>query len=216
MTEIDNSLSEWLFAIKKDSPGKTWWNAQSLHDATYRALRIDRTEFGANYAAHPFRLARVDAKAVVLAALPAPKLFDGPDLDWLAIETVIAWDPVHDTASVLGDPAPQIVGALSDDANALFASPRTFFQGWAVRRAQFAMQRSQARTKSWHAIPKERDETPGALLIGELGKVQLRPTEMPEHIETVGIDPRELNKAIMRAARLPRATARPTDLRRAA
>jgi hypothetical protein len=213
---VDNSFSEYLFALRKDTPGKLWWNADPVHPATYRALRINPEDFAASYAVAPFRVARIDGQHVILAAHPAPRALDPVDHDWFGIETVIAWDPIADTAMILGDAAPQLVGRLTPDANTVFSSPRAFFQTWAIRRAQFAMSRRDAAEKRWHVTPTERDEVPGALLIGELGKVRLSPSTLPEHIETVGIDPKDLNRAIMRAARLPRVSAAPSQFRRAA
>lgn len=210
---IDNSLSEYWFALSKDAPGKAWWNAAPLHPATYRALRIDPKDTCAVYAVHPFRLARIDDRPTVLAAYPAPRILDDPEHEWLGIETVIAWDPVSDRAMVVGDDSAQLVGNLSDDANTIFASPRAFFQGWAIRRAQFAVQRQQAR--QWDAKPSERDEVPGALLIGAMADVTLKPGTMPEHIQCQGLDPKALNRAILKAARLPRVSAH-SNLRAAA
>lgn len=202
----DNSLSEYWFALSKESPAKTWWDAAYLHPAIYRALRIARGDTGAIYAIHPFRLARIEDRAVVLAAHPAPRILDDPEHEWLSIETVIAWEPITNKAHVLGDPVPQLVGTLTDDANELHADPRAFFQSWARRRAIFAVQRQQARKDRWHISPSERDEAPGALIVGQVKDIRWNPSAMPAHIECVGCDAREINRAILRAARLPFAT----------
>lgn len=210
---MDNSLSEYWFALSKDTPGRTWFHARHDAKAVCRALRINPDDDGAIYATTPFRIARVNDKVVVLAAHPAPRNFTPIDEDWLDIATVIAWNPLDDTAHVLGDTAAQLVGAMSDDANQIHASPRTFFQAWAIRRAQFAVKARSLSGKSWITRPRERDEVPGALLIGDLSKVRINPAVLPEHIECVGVDPRELNKAIIHAARLPRAVASASYLR---
>jgi hypothetical protein len=213
---IDNSVSEYLYALRKDCPGKTWWNADFVNRApVYRALRINQEEEGAGYAITPFRVHNLNGRWLILAAYPAPHVFE-PTPDWFEIDTVIAWDPNSDAASLLGDPVPQLAGNLTEQANQIHASPRAFFQAWAMRRAQFATQRQTAQERRWHISPRERDDVPGALLIGELAKVRLNPSDMPAHIECVGVDPKELNKAIMRAARLPRASAAAQTLRRAA
>lgn len=213
---IDNSLSEYMFALRKDGPGKVWWNADFENRAPiYRQLRFDPADFGAAYAIVPFRIAKIEGKAVILAAHPTPDTLD-PDPDWLNIETVFAWDPIADTATILGDDVPQIAGALSDEAHEIHASPRAFFQAWAIRRAAFYGRREGTKGKDWHVAAREQDEVPGALLIGSLAKAQINPFAMPEHVECHGIDPRELNRAILKAARLPRATAATSALRRAA
>lgn len=213
---IDNSLSEYFFALRKDTPGKTWWNCEPSHPAIYRALRINPADFAASYAVAPFRLAKIEGTALILAAYPAPNILDPIDHDWFDIETVISWNPITNEATVLGDDDAQLVGRLSADVSTLYGDPRAFFQAWAIRRAQFALQRREASDKHWHVTPTETDEIPGALLIGEVGKVRLSLHGMPEHIETVGVDPKDFNRAIMRTARLPRVSAKPSNLRSAA
>lgn len=202
---MDNALSTLWFERGKDSPAKDWWNAEPWHPAIGRALRIDRAEFGGVYALAPFRVIRIEGKPMIAAAWPAPRILGPVDYDWLDIEAVIAWNPVDDTAFVMGDPVPQLVGKLSDDAPQIHASPRAFFQQWAIRRAAYAMQASQAAQQSWHIKPTERDEVPGVLMTGPIEKIRWNPAAMPEHIECVGCDPQHINRAILRAARLPRA-----------
>lgn len=213
---MDNSLSAYWYALSKETPGKAWWRARAMHDAVFRALRIDRHELGAIYAAIPFRLARIDDKPVILAAYPAPRCFAPIDENWLNIESVLAWDPVGGGTFIMGDPDGRAFGALDDGANQMHTDPLTFFQTWASRRAAFAVKRQALSAKAWTTPPSEHDEIPGALLIGALDKVKFNPAAMPQHIECVGLDPRDLNRAILRAARLPRATASASHARRAA
>ena len=200
-----NALSTFWYRIDKDAPGKVWWHCPLRRDAIYRAIGINPADNGACYAISPFRLYRSDTGVRVLAAYPAPRCFDEPDHHWLAIEQVISWNPLDDRAEILGDAAPQIVGHLTDEANGLFSSPRKFFQAWCQRRAQFAVQRQEARKQPWHAIPAERDEIPGGLVIGATADIHWQPSLLPQTIQCVGINPAIVNKAIMRAARLPRA-----------
>lgn len=213
---IDNTLSEYLWALRKECPGKVWFDCEATHPAIARALRIDPGQDGAIYAMAPFRLAKIEERFVILAAYPAPLVFGTPTPDWFEIEAVIAWEPNADVATVLGDDVPQLVGTLSDDANQIHSSPRAFFQTWAMRRAQFAIQRQAYAGKAWHTPPVETDLIPGALMVGPVNKIRWNPAAMPPHIECVGVDPREVNKAILRAAYLPRASAAPTDIRSAA
>lgn len=207
MNEIDNSLSEYFYAVGKDCPGKTWFEADLNRAPIYRALQINPQDPGAAYAVVPFRLARIDGRWLILAAYPAPKVFSVEPWPWYGIETVIAWEPNSDKAHVLEDPSPQLVGRLTEDAATIYASPRAFFQAWAIRRAQFEGQRQHVQSKAWTVTPTERDDTPGALVVGNIAKIHFSPSIMPEHIECQGFDPQVLNKAIMRAARLPRVSA---------
>lgn len=210
-----NDFIATMHARDKDSPAKMWWNVDSVHAAVYRALRIDPADPTARFACEPFRYIKHDGRHVILVAWPTPRILGPIDDDWLAIEDVIAWDPVSNTATSLVDDHPHIFGAFRDDAQALYADPRAFFQAWAMARAQFAVRHRQMRGKDWHAIPQEHDLVPGALVIGDLGRVRWAPSVLPDHIECVGMDPREVNRAILKAARLPRASAS-SSLRRAA
>lgn len=200
---MDNSLSEYWYALSKETPGKRWWDAPIWHDAIGRALQMSRGEVGGVYAFAPFRLARIDEKPLILAAYPAPRLFEPADEDWLGIETVIAWDPVSDTASVIGDPEPQLVGCLDVDA-AVYASPRRFFQRWAQKRAAFAVQRQIAAGNDWYSKPLETDQIPGALMVGQPDQIRWRASDLPSDLEVVDADPRAVSRAILKSANLPR------------
>jgi len=202
---MDNALSTYWYMLGKDVPGKVWWDAAPTHPAVYRALKVNPGEFAAIYACAPFRVARPDGAPVILAAHPAPKLFDDPDPDWLGIATVIAWDPRSDAASVLGDDAPQVVGRLTEETNVIFASPRAFFQHWARRRAGYIMSRRTAAAQRWNKPPAEADETPGVLMIGAPTEIRWRPSEMPSDIQCQGVNPKVINSALLKAAHVPRA-----------
>lgn len=204
--ELDtiNAESAYWYALSKDTPARQWWNLEPGHPAVGRALQIDPNEYAASYALAPFRVGRIDGKAMVLAAYPAPCLFTPYDEDWLRVETVIAWNPVDDTAVILGDTEAQIVGSFRDD-NSLYASPREFFQTWAQRRAAYAVQRQMAEGKEWAAVPAELDLAPGCLLIGKPEAVRWSSYQIPRDLECVGLDATRVNKAILRSANLPRA-----------
>lgn len=201
---MDNSLSELWFARAKDTPAKMWWNAPIWHDAVGRALHLSREECAGVYALAPFRIGKVEGKAVVLAAWPAPRLFTPIDEDWLGIEAVIAWNPLDDTAIVLGDRNPQLVGNMADES-AVYGSPRLFFQRWAQRRAAYAVQRQMTAGKDWHSPPTELDLAPGALMIGKPDAIRWSSYDLPRDLEVVAADAREINRAILISAKLPRA-----------
>lgn len=211
-----NDLSARLYALNKDCPGKTWWDADPMHPAIARALRIEMAEEGAVFAKVPFRLAKLDGAHVILAAYPSPRCLGPVDGDWLGIETVIAWSPQNDAATILGDDTAQLTGRLTDDTPAVFGSPRIFFTAWMRARAEFFVRWVESRKGTWRHGATEYDLAPGALAIGPLDRIQWRPSALPQNIEAVGIDPAKLNKAILKAARVPRAFAASNDLRSAA
>lgn len=200
-----NAVASYQFAASRDCPAKAWWGCRPTHPAVYESLGIAATAEGAVYACAPFRACRTDRGNRIIAAYPAPRLFDHPDNDWLCVRTVIAWNPVDDTAEVLGDPTPQIVGSLSDKTNVIFASPRAFLQQWARRRGQYLAARQQARASSWNKPPVEQDEVPGALMIGAPADIRWRPSEMPSDIQCAGVNPAVINKELLKAAKVPRA-----------
>lgn len=206
-----NDLCARVHAREKDGPGKTWWNAQPAHPAIYRALQVDPCEFGAFYAILPFRLARIEGEPRILAAHPCPLTLGPIDEDWLEIEAVIAWNPVDNTATVLRDDAPQLFGDL--DEAVLFGDPFAFFRSWVEARAAFAMHRNHTAGKEWASPPTEFGTAPGALIVGDADKIRWAPSSMPRDLAVVGIDPIKINRAILRAANLPRAVAKQSNLR---
>lgn len=210
-TQEWNDLCARVHAREKDGPGKTWWNAQAGHPAIYRALKVDPNEFGAFYAILPFRLARIEGQPRILAAHPCPLTLGPIDEDWLSIEAVISWNPVDNTATVLRDKTPQLVGDLNEPV--LFGDPFAFFRSWVEARAAFAMHRSHTAGKEWASPPTEYGTAPGALIVGDADKIRWAPSAMPRDLAVVGIDPIKINRAILRAANLPRAVAKQANLR---
>lgn len=204
MFEAWNDLCATIYERGKDTPARTWWHAER-HPAIYRALRIDPADPVAFYATLPFRLARIDARPVLLIAHPCPLTLGPVDEDWLGIETVMAWNPVDGSVSVLGDDAPQIVGDAS--TGAIYGEAFAFARAWVEARAAFATLRRDALGKDWHVKPTESGQAPGALIVGDIDKIRWRMHDLPREIEAVGIDPARLNRAILRAANLPRARA---------
>jgi hypothetical protein len=207
-TELSNYLSAYDYTCSKDTPACRWWNADPHHPAIARSLKIDRNETAAAYALAPFRLGRVDEQPRILAALPCPHFFAPTDIDWLRIETVLAWDPRTDVAEVIEDAGPQLIGRLSPHATAatIYSSPFAFFRAIAEDRARFAVDRG-LNTRTWARKPAESDHTPGLLLLGEPGKVQWPISTLPTELTCAGPDPRAVNRAILKQARVPHATA---------
>ena len=210
-----NSVNAWLYALSKDTPAKAWWHAEAMHPAIFRALKLSRTDDGAIYAAMPFRLARdAEGNHCILVALPTPKFFEADD-DWLGIDTVLAWYPGRDVVANLYDDAPdQLIGEAAGDAAHLFASPFGFFRAMAETRAQWVTRFLANADKAWRRKPSEPRHIPGLLLIGDAGKVRW-PRNLPAELHCHGIDPRAVNRAVLRQSNLPRAIAA-HDLRSAA
>ncbi len=207
-TETANLLSARWHTIRKDSPAKDWFNLDVTHPAVARQLRIDPSQDGAAYALAPFRLGKVGEAHRILAAWPCPRMLGPCDDDWLSIEAVIAWNPIDDTAEVLGDPDQRTVGRFHDAAQGdVFASPRAFFQSWAMARAGFYVRWRADSLKAWSSAPEEADLAPGVLLLASPERVRWNPATLPASITVHGIDPARVNKAIFKAARLPRVNA---------
>lgn len=199
-----NDLSARLHAIKKDTSAKTWWDADPVHPAICRALRIDPDQHGAFYAKLPFRLARVDDKAVILVAHPTPRVLGPVDMDHLGIEQVLAWDPTTDAIHMLGDKHPQLFGGFTDtERGSIFGTPRDFFTAWLRERAAFYVRWKEMQSGEWRHPATETDLVPGALLTGAPDKIRWRPTTMPAELACVGIDAKAVNRALLKAAHIP-------------
>jgi hypothetical protein len=198
-----NYLAAYWRDIGRDTPAKAWWHLPFNHPAIGRALRIDRTQPGATYALAPFRYLKDGDRHLILAAYPCPHVFAPIDHDWLGIETVLSWEPATGKVEVLTDKRPQLFGQLTEDDNTVFADPRAFFTAWMRARAWYASARQQAFNARWHAVPPERDTLPGALIVGDPDAIHWPTVTMPRHLQCVGIDPKRVNRAILKSASLP-------------
>jgi hypothetical protein len=201
-----NCAIQYDRALDRQSLAKTWFMAEPSHPAIYRALKIDAADPAAWFAAAPFRLAKIDGAHVILAAWPVPKMLSDYADDWLDIETVMVWDPVRNRVTIPEDISAQLVGSWpTTGTGRLFGTPFAFFRAIAEERAALFTQVKAARKAHWLSDPAE-VSTPGMLIVGDLKEIRLPTSIMPRDIECVGVDPREVNKAIMRSAALPRAT----------
>lgn len=204
--EINNLVAAYEHAAKRETPAKIWWDCQPYHPAIARALRINRDQTGGVYALAPFRLWNDGERHLILAAFPAPRSLGPIDMDHLGIEAVLAWNPIDDTAEILGDATPGLFGTdgEGDAPFTLYASPRAFMTDWVINRAHAYVRITELRKNVW-ADAEDRDSPPGALVIGNPEKVDLR--HLPRDFAAQGFDVAELNRAIIRQARLPRAHA---------
>lgn len=199
--EIGNLVALHDALVGKDTPAKVWWNCQPYHPAIARALRIDRAQTGGVYALAPFRLWHDGERHLILAAYPAPRILGPIDMDHLGIEAVLAWNPITDTATILGE-GDGLFGPDDADNFTLYASPRAFLTDWAMRRALAYVRLTTLRRNQW-ADCEDRDNPPGALAIGPIAKINL--TNLPREFAAQGFDASALNKQIIRQANLPRA-----------
>jgi hypothetical protein len=195
-------------AIAQHTPAKRWNAAQAMHPAIFRALRLDRNEPGAIYAAIPFRLGRDnEGNAAILVALPPPATFH--DDDYLSIETVLVWRPDAGTVSSLTDDTPdQLVGDQPNDLSRpthVFAEPFTFFRAMAESRARWLTSFYAVADENWKRRPTEPRHIPGLLVLGSPDKV--RWPRLTAEFHCHGLDPRKVNGAILRQSAIPRAVA---------
>jgi hypothetical protein len=204
--EIANHVATYAQALKANTPAKEWWHCAATHPAIARALKIDRAQTGGVYALAPFRIYHDGEKHLILAAYPCPRILGPIDMDWLGIEAVLAWNPVDDTATILGDHTPGLFGSDGEGMNdfTLYASPRAFLTDWAINRAHAYVRLTELRKNAW-ADAEDSDTPPGALAIGDLDKIRL--TDLPRDFAAQGFDIANLNKAILKQARPPRAYA---------
>lgn len=202
--EFWNALSVVNWSRKQDRPAKDWWNCPLWHPAIGRALRIDRSQEGGVYALAPFRLFHDGARHLIIAAYPTPRILGPIDCDWLDIEDVVAWDPVTDEAFLLGDANPGLFGAdlTHSGSPTVFASPRDFFQQWAIERAAFYVRLMKVRGNNWQEF-SDADACPGKLAIGPIEKI--RWNGLPREFEARGFDAAKLNRTILRHSNVPRA-----------
>lgn len=206
-----NPLFATLHSREKETTAKTWWHAEPMHPAVFHALRMDKREEGAIFAAAPFRIDRSQDKARILVALPTPRILaPHDDDDWLGIEQVIAWNPKTDTAELCDEPGPHLAGSIRRDLDHLdvYGSPFAFFRALAEDRARWFVSWQQV-GGDWRRKPREPDFSPGLLLIGAPDKVRWPRHAMPDAITAHGTDAKALNTAMLRQARVPRAVAAP-------
>jgi hypothetical protein len=204
--EINNLVASYTHAIRKECPAKTWWDCAPYHPAIARALKINRQQTGGVYALAPFRLWNDGERHLILAAYPAPRILGPIDMDHLDIEAVLAWNPITDEAHILGEAQPALFGTESEPGQSftLYQSPRAFLTDWAINRAHAYVRITELRKNRW-SDAEDRDTPPGALVIGNPEKVDL--TKLPREFAAQGFDVAELNRTIIRQARLPRAHA---------
>lgn len=202
-----NGLFARLHARSKNTPAKTFWHAEAMHAGIFRALRMNPAEEGAAYAAMAFRLHRSDEGARILFAWPSLHHLDNLEDDWTGIETVLAWNPADDSATVMGDPDAVLFGGTGAPGEPLnvFASPFSYLRHIAEQRAAFWTFRRGMIFNNWHAID-EPTTHPGLLALAPPDKIRWPIHALPDDIRLHGIKAQAFNTALLRQARIPRAT----------
>ncbi len=179
----------------------TWQNADPLHPAIYRALRIDPADPASFYAAYPFRLAKIDGAHVILAALRCPPVGEVAEP-----ETLISWHPPSGTFAIVGDVNPQLIEPdHPDDEAHIYGDFFAFARAWVERRAAWFQRHLDQMADKWaHPNVEPSDgNLPGYLVVGDITKVRM-PRDLPPVLTAHGIKPKALNAAIFRSANLPR------------
>lgn len=186
--------------IEAETPARLWWHLPRDKTIAARALHIDPGDPEAWFALLPFRYHKdrregEPTRHLILAAYPAPDLAE----DWFNVQTVLAWEPSTNKVEAMGNDMPQLVGRLSDDDNSVFSDPLAFFVAWARQRAGYIYARK-AQPGYSGAIP---DLVPGALIVGDIDRIRWPIHSMPRRFTCQGADPKEINRAILKFAKLP-------------
>lgn len=202
---------------ERETPARAWSESWSVADRPVicRHLRIDHADPLALYATFPFRIIRPDGERPwIAAATGCPRVFDARSLSsWehFDIHDVILWNPRSGEVRVAGDPGASLVECADYDGgrHVIYADGFAFFRAWADRRAMIGAGIMTARQSKHAIIPSEPADNgmPGTLVIGDLNKVHWRDLSATVLVAGPGIDPAALNRAVFRAARLPRVEA---------
>jgi len=187
--------------------GRRWLHAPRRHsDTIYRMLKIDPQDAGAGYAIAPFTVLEDDGKHWIAGAVGMWRALR--PLEWCSddVTAVILWNPRSNELRLAGEIEPSLI--LPDHVPAritIYGDGFAFFRAWADQRAATfeCLRYAAACQRAALAEPGDSD-IPGALAIGALHKLDWRSTDAAVLVAGPGVDPRELNRAVIRSARLPR------------
>jgi hypothetical protein len=171
--------------------------------AIYKALKIDPNAPHARYAVEPFRIVEHQGVWIGGAVGFAPRwTYDG----WTPTGEVILWNPRTGVVQLLDDDGPTLVKPADVSKRlTVYADGFAFFRAWADRRAAQSEAICLAAMSNRNTFAEPRDGgIPGALAIGDLNGIQWRETNASVLVAGPGIDAKQLNRAIIRSARLPR------------
>jgi hypothetical protein len=204
-----NDAVQFYREVTADTDALRWSMSDYAHPAIYRALKIDKGDPSAFYAAAMCRLMRVDGKAMIGIAWPAPRVIPDGEIELfyphLFIKNVVYWNPIDNMVL----PTPNgwetwfCDSDLQKDQGVIYANPFVWLRDWASARAQWFVHYKSAMQEKWSAIPEERDLCPGMILTDAPANVSWPSWEMPRDLTVIGANPKEINKAILRSAHLP-------------
>ena len=207
-----NQSSKLFYALRKDTPGKFWElnckspldDAQALKSVS-NVLNLDPTDPMVAIACQHIRLGKVSGSHHLVIPYPIPKPRDLPDGSnlglWIDIRQILVWNPATDVFHLLGDDTPQLFG--NHATGALYGHPKQFLQYWYRNIAQHLELIKIRSAQKWKSVPKMTDVCPGALLIGPPPDIPWPIPDMPRKLTVTDLDPKVINRSIVKAANLP-------------
>jgi hypothetical protein len=172
--------------------------------AVFAALKIDPLEPTASYAIQPFTVLETDEGNWIAGAVGhEPPMRYG---DWTPTGDVILWNPRSGAMRLRGVIGAALIVPHHPGARlTVFGDGFAFFRAWADNRAAIAERIAVASTnhRTTNAEPMD-SGIPGALVIGDMAKIDWRDTGASVLVAGPGIDAKALNRAVIRSAHLPR------------
>jgi hypothetical protein len=191
----------------KATPAKAWADADARlgRESIARLLGVAGQNF---YATLPFRtMTWNDDRPVIGAAIGCPRMFrEQPDLyDRLDITDVILWDPRSNDVALAGEHPSSTRLLLPSEATmadrlVVYADPGAFFRAWAAKRLAIIIEYQ----KTGRSFETDDGCIPGAFLVGKPAAVTWSHVHCPTIVAGPGVDRRELHRAIVASARLPK------------
>lgn len=172
--------------------------------AIFKALKIDPRAPHAAYAVEPFRIVEISGAIWIGGAVGHAR---GPCYDdWTPTGEVILWNPRTGALALHDDVGASLVKPFEAQKRlVVYADGFAFFRAWADRRAGHSEAMSIASAQGRNAPEEPRDSgIPGALAIGDMMEIPWRDAGASVLVATTGVDARNLNRAVIRSARLPR------------
>jgi len=201
--------------LDADTPANRWYKLpyDTGRESIHRLLGVG--EHAARvYAAAAFKAwSDDDGRFWIAGAVGAPPIFGTPrELnDWrhLDIRDIVLWDPRTNEGRLVGEhhsTALIVLPDLLDTSVTVWGDAGAFFKAWAAKRARFGeVRRVTAARKGAAQLTEPSDGgLPGALVIGDIGRLHWPHVAVETVHAGPGMTPAELHFAAVRAASLPR------------
>ena len=177
-----------------------------------KALKIDKAEPSALYSTAALRVIADEGVTWIGGAVGCPPSLNiAQVMDWQIddISDVILWNPRSNECQVMGEAKGQATLTLPypmPDHLTVYGDPFSFFRAWAERRAKTFGRHQSRKGRKWaHGAAEPLDGgLPGALIVGDQGRITWRDLSAQTISAGPGVDRDELNRAVFRAAKLPR------------